>query len=90
MKVRMRYVFRGEVQAVGFRYTARYNALALGLTGFVRNEYDGSVTMEVQGDWLAVKKIPEMMQEGRWIRIDDIEKTSLPLREDESSFRVTG
>ncbi len=48
--IRRRYVFKGMVQGVGFRYHARYHASALGLTGWVRNEYDGSVTMEVQGD----------------------------------------
>ena len=39
----------GRVQGVGFRYSARYCALELGLAGWVRNEWDGSVEMEVQG-----------------------------------------
>lgn len=49
-KVRIHAVFHGEVQGVGFRYTARQAANALGLTGWVRNEYDGSVSAEIQGD----------------------------------------
>ena len=40
--------FYGRVQGVGFRYHAKHAAAALGLTGWVRNEYDGSVMMEVQ------------------------------------------
>lgn len=41
--------FVGEVQGVGFRWTARRVAQQLGLSGWVRNESDGSVCMELQG-----------------------------------------
>jgi acylphosphatase len=40
----------GSVQDVGFRYTARGKARSLGLVGFVRNELDGSVYLEAEGD----------------------------------------
>lgn len=43
----MRFV--GEVQGVGFRWTARKVADDLGLSGWVRNEPDGSVSMELEG-----------------------------------------
>ena len=42
--VRRRYSIEGQVQGVGFRYRARYAAQSLGLTGWVENEDDGSVT----------------------------------------------
>ena len=48
--VRRRYSIEGQVQGVGFRYRARYAAQSLALTGWVQNEDDGSVTLEVQGD----------------------------------------
>ncbi len=41
--------FEGEVQGVGFRWTSRRLANEIGLTGWVRNEWDGSVSMELQG-----------------------------------------
>lgn len=40
----------GKVQGVFFRDTARQIAARLGLTGFARNEPDGSVYIEAEGD----------------------------------------
>ena len=52
-EVRRHIVFHGRVQGVGFRYTAKYLANSLNLVGWVQNEWDGTVTMEVQGrEWL--------------------------------------
>ena len=48
-EIRKRIVFHGRVQGVGFRFTAKHLANSLGLTGWVQNEYDGTVLMEVQG-----------------------------------------
>ena len=41
-EIRKRITFHGRVQGVGFRYTARLAAGSLGLTGWAKNEYDGS------------------------------------------------
>ncbi|WP_083307279.1 acylphosphatase [Olsenella sp. HMSC062G07] len=46
---RIRLSFTGEVQGVGFRWTARIVAERVGCSGWVRNECDGSVSMELQG-----------------------------------------
>ncbi len=40
----------GKVQGVFFRDTARREARRLGLTGFARNDPDGSVYIEAEGD----------------------------------------
>jgi len=48
MRTNVRYF--GNVQGVGFRATVRGIARTLPVTGWVRNEADGSVTLEVQGD----------------------------------------
>lgn len=47
--VRRAVVFSGRVQGVGFRATTRDIAAGFGVTGWVRNEADGSVMTEVQG-----------------------------------------
>ena len=46
--IRRRWRFTGTVQGVGFRYYARAAALHLGLTGWVANNWDGSVTLEAR------------------------------------------
>ena len=47
LEKRYRLCFYGMVQGVGFRFTAMHAANMYRLTGYVRNEYDGSVTCEV-------------------------------------------
>jgi acylphosphatase len=43
-------VVEGLVQGVGFRWFAARKAQALGLSGFVRNMYDGTVEVVAEGD----------------------------------------
>lgn len=46
---RITVTFTGRVQGVGFRYTVVSLAGQYPVTGTVRNEWDGSVRMEVEG-----------------------------------------
>ena len=46
---RIRVTYEGRVQGVGFRATTRSIASRLDVSGWVRNEPDGTVTMEAQG-----------------------------------------
>ena len=46
--IRKKIVFYGWVQGVGFRYRAYHAANSFGATGWVKNNYDGSVSMEIQ------------------------------------------
>lgn len=48
-------MFSGRVQGVGFRATARSIAGSYAVSGWVRNEPDGTVLMEVQGATGAVE-----------------------------------
>ena len=47
--VQMRAVVSGCVQGVSFRFYTRQQAQRLGLTGWVRNEADGTVHVLAQG-----------------------------------------
>jgi acylphosphatase len=55
----IRYVVRytGHVQGVGFRMTAVDRARGLNVHGFVRNEHDGSVAMDVEGSRSELKEL---------------------------------
>ncbi|HCC01344.1 MAG TPA: acylphosphatase [Ruminococcaceae bacterium] len=88
MKIRRRYRFTGFVQGVGFRFRAYHSAQLLGLTGWVRNEYDGSVTMEVQGERQKIDSMIDKIQNGIYINIDHTDFKELPLNPDERSFEI--
>ena len=59
--VRKHITFYGRVQGVGFRYTAKYLAQSMDLTGWVENEWDGTVTMEVQGSEILIPGNPKKL-----------------------------
>ncbi len=50
MDVGVHIIIYGMVQGVGFRYFVHGRATRLGLSGIVRNLYDGSVEIEAEGD----------------------------------------
>ena len=86
-EIRKKYKFYGRVQGVGFRYTAKYLAQSLGLTGWVKNEYDGTVKMEVQGREPMIDKLLEGLNRNSFINIEWIESEVIPT-EVEQSFYV--
>ena len=49
-KLQYNIVVYGRVQGVWFRKSAKEEAIALRLNGFVRNEKDGSVYIEAEGE----------------------------------------
>ena len=86
--IRKRIIFYGRVQGVGFRYRARHAAEALRLTGWVRNEDDGTVMMEVQGSEGLIDRMIQTLQRDSYIEIVGMDSKNLPLEEEERSFHV--
>lgn len=86
-EVRRRMRFHGSVQGVGFRYTANYLAQSLRLTGWVKNEYDGTVLMEVQGRESLIYELMKGLNRSNFIQIEWIDTEDITL-EQESSFYV--
>ncbi len=84
--LRKHLVFSGDVQGVGFRWRARHAARAVGATGWVRNERDGRVSMELQGTEEQIDQVLDALERGLYIRISDIEVRSLPAEPEERSF----
>lgn len=85
--IRRQIVFTGHVQGVGFRYRARHAASLYGCTGWVRNEWDGSVTMQIQGNPEDINRVIQAIQAGRYVEIEKMEGREIPL-EDERDFRT--
>lgn len=86
--VRKHFRFYGQVQAVGFRWRATQAARAYGVSGWVRNEYDDSVTMEIQGAERQIDDVVAALQRGSYIRIDHMEVKTIAVDPDERGFSV--
>ena len=56
----------GRVQGVGFRMFVQQNAMELGITGWVKNMSDGTVTMELQGSQAAIDRLEAIIREGNY------------------------
>lgn len=82
--------FYGRVQGVGFRYTAHHLAQGLGLTGWIENEFDGTVLCEVQGERVLIDEFLGKLHNSRYIRIDDMDIKELASAESERSFDIRG
>ena len=85
---RKHIIFNGSVQGVGFRYRARQAADMVGCTGWVRNEMDGSVSMEIQGTESAIDQVIMAIERGHYVRIANMEVKELEPVEDEYGFRT--
>ena len=72
---------------VGFRYRAYYAAYQLGLTGWVRNCWDETVEMEVQGDEETITEMIKRIRTSSYIEITDAKWTKIPL-ESEFGFHI--
>lgn len=86
--IRKALKFTGSVQGVGFRYRAQYAANGLRVTGWVKNEWDGSVSMEAQGTEEQINEMLKLINQGPYIQIDRMEYHEIPVVEDERSFHV--
>ena len=84
-KVRKHIFFYGRVQGVGFRYYAVQKANQLGLTGWVKNLYDGSVEMEVEGQEELIDQLIIFLQNRTYMRID---AKKIPLQQDSSFCEI--
>ncbi len=88
--LRRRYRYVGEVQGVGFRWTSQRIAGALGLTGWVRNEDDGSVTLVLQGSQDQLGAFATRLAEtlARYARYTVADRIDEPPIASETDFRV--
>ena len=86
--VRKHIVFTGYVQGVGFRWRARHAANNYGCTGWVKNEWDGSVTMQIQGSEEQIDMVLRAINAGRYVEIQGMDVKTIPVDEEERGFRT--
>ena len=84
--VRKHLIFSGSVQGVGFRWRARRAAEAYGVTGWVRNDWNGTVSMELQGTEAQLAAVLAAVERGLYVRVEGVECRAIPVEPDERGF----
>lgn len=80
----------GRVQGVGFRYTTQQIATEIGVTGTVKNESDGSVTIEAVGTTEQIQQFLEKLKQPQnpFAKVAHIEQQKDATIKDYDQFKV--
>lgn len=72
--VRATMRIRGVVQGVGYRYFVRRTATALGVWGYVRNHFDGSVEVVAEGERSVLEALADQLRLGpRFAAVESVD-----------------
>jgi acylphosphatase len=86
-----RFLVRGRVQGVGFRWFVEREAHMLGIAGWVRNNADGTVEILAQGTGDQLSGLHSRLRQGpRAARVDSVEVSEVRPSANLSSFRIEG
>src|SRR5213594_2905887 len=86
-----RFVVRGRVQGVGFRWFVEREAHMLGISGWVRNNSDGSVEVLAMGTRDQLLGLRSRLRQGpRASRVDDVEELAATPIAGLNNFRIEG
>ena len=89
MAVARKFLIRGEVQGVGYRFFAQRAAARHQIVGYVRNCADGSVEALVEGPAGSVEAFKQDLAAGpQWAVVDQMEEINLDPSGQYSSFRI--
>lgn len=86
--IRKELRFEGNVQNIGFRFEIQSHAKPLGITGYAKNNEDGSVTAQLQGSEKDIDKVITDLQNIDRIQIDFIREKDLPVDYYEKDFYI--
>jgi len=82
---------RGRVQGVGFRWFVEREAKMLGISGWVRNNSDGSVEVLATGTRDQLSALRARLQQGpRAARVDNVEELEAKPVPGLNTFRIEG
>ena len=91
MKIARTYVISGRVQGVGFRYFAERAAHQLGICGYVKNLWSGSVEVYAVGNETSLEELKRQLAEGpRSARVKGVEESEETVREEYTRFVIEG
>ena len=86
-----RFLVRGRVQGVGFRWFVEREAHILGIAGWVRNNTDGTVEVLAQGTQEQLRALRARLQEGpRAARVDEVLESEAQALDRMTTFRIEG
>jgi acylphosphatase len=86
-----RFVVRGRVQGVGFRWFVEREAHMLSVSGWVRNNSDGSVEVLAIGTRDQLVGLRGRLRRGpRASRVDDVEESAATPVAGLNTFRIEG
>jgi len=79
-KIAKKFLIKGRVQGVGYRYFADRVASELGICGYVKNLWDGNVEVCAIGDAVAMDELKRQLAEGpRSARVTSIDESDEPV-----------
>ena len=86
-----KFFVRGRVQGVGFRWFVEREAKTLGISGWVRNNSDGSVEVLASGTQEQLSGLRSRLQQGpRASRVDNVEEAEAKPVAGLNTFRIEG
>jgi acylphosphatase len=86
-----RFLVRGRVQGVGFRWFVEREAHILGIAGWVRNNSDSTVEVLAMGTPEQLSGLRSRLQQGpRAARVDDVEESNAKPVPGLTTFRIEG
>lgn len=86
--IRKEFHFEGNVQNIGFRFEVQSHAKPLSITGYAKNNDDGTVTAQLQGNLEDINRVISDLHNIDRIQIDSMTEKEIPLDYYEKDFSI--
>ena len=90
MKKAKKFIVKGRVQGVGYRYFTQHVANRIGIYGYVRNLYDGSVEVYAIGTEQQLINLKKLLLQGpSFSKVEEIIENETDINNNCISFKIT-
>lgn len=87
--IRAEFIIKGKVQGVGFRYFVYRVAKELGITGYAKNLWDGSVEVIAEGQEDKIDLLHQYLKQGpSMARVSECNRKNYEYKDEFDSFYV--